>query len=305
MMKKFIIIDASAIIYRSWFALPKLTDAKGKVINAAYGFSSLLLKILREERPDYLAIAYDTKAPSFRSKEFPEYKANRVPQPQEFYDQIPLTKDILKTFSINFFAQPGYEADDLISTLKKQADKSLPPHQTLVFTGDRDLLQLVDERTKIALLKQNISQTKIYGKEEIIKEYKLTPAQLIDFKALVGDPADNIPGVKGIGPNIALKLLKKFGNLENLYQAITNNKIDNQEIKERTINQLIASKKQVFLFKKIVTLKNNLQLKNLRIKDCRVKKIDKEKIKKLFNNLGFKSLIPRLEAIDAQQKFLF
>jgi len=305
-MKKFIIIDALAILYRAWHALPKLTNKEGKIINAVYGFSSFLLKILREENPNYLAVAYDTKTPSFRKKEFKEYKANRVPQPPEFYDQIPLSKKILESFSINFFSIEGQEADDLISSMTEHCQKLTEPYEIIIFTGDKDMLQLINKKIKVALLKQNISQTKIYDKNKVEKEYdSLSPRQLIDFKALVGDPADNIPGVKGIGPRLATFLLKKYYSLENLYELIEKNKIKKEEIKERMLNALIKEKEQAFLFKHLIKLRGDLKLKNFKLENCHLQKIDKEKIKKLFNEIGFKGLIGRLEALNSQQKSLF
>ena len=305
-MKKFIIIDALAILHRAWHALPKLTNKEGKIINAVYGFSSFLLKTLKEEKPDYLAVAYDTKTPSIRKKEFKEYKANRIPQPQEFYDQIPLSKKVLEAFSINFFSLEGQEADDLISSIAKRCQKLIKPYEIIIFTGDKDILQLINKKIKVALLKQNISQTKIYDKNKVEKEYGgLSPRQLIDFKALVGDPADNIPGVKGIGSRLATFLLKKYHSLENLYELIEKNKIKKEEIKERMLNALIKEKERAFLFKRLIKLRGDLKLKNFKLENCHLQKIDKEKIKKLFNEIGFKSLVSRLEALNSQQKSLF
>jgi len=305
-MKKFVIIDALAILYRAWHALPKLTNKEGKIINAVYGFSSFLLKTLKEEKPDYLAVAYDTKTPSIRKKEFKEYKANRIPQPQEFYDQIPLSKKVLEAFSINFFSLEGQEADDLISSIAKRCQKLIKPYEIIIFTGDKDMLQLINKKVKVALLKQNISQTKIYDKNKVKNEYSgLSPKQLIDFKALVGDSADNIPGVKGIGPHLATFLLKKYDNLENLYELIEKKKIKKEEIKEKILNALIKEKERAFLFKRLIKLKDDLNLKNFKLESCHLRKIDKEKIKKLFSEIGFKSLISRVEMLNSQQKSLF
>jgi len=304
-IKKFIIIDAYAVLYRAWFALPPLKDPKGKIVNAVYGFSNFLLKLLKEKNPDYIAVAYDTAAPRKKKKKFQEYKANRIPQPQEFYDQISISKDVLRAFSINFFAQEGFEADDIISSIKQKANDDLPALQISIFTGDQDLLQLVDDLTKICLLKQNVSQTKIYGVKEVEKGYGLLPSQLIELKALAGDPSDNIPGVPGIGSNIATNLLEKFGTLENIYQAIEKNEMKKEKVRERIINILSQSEKQVFLFKELVTLKNNVNLKNFKLKKCRLKKLNIKNIKELFNKFGFKSLAVRVEALNKQQKTLF
>ena len=305
-MKKFIIIDALAVLHRAWHALPRLATPEGKIVNAVYGFTNFILKILKEEKPEFLVVVYDTPAPCFREKEFKEYKANRGAQPQEFYDQIPLSEKVLKAFSINFFSYPGFEADDLVSTIKKKLGECHEAYQTIIFTGDRDLFQLIDKKTQVAFLKQNISQTRLYGENEINKEYQgLTPRQLIDLKALMGDQADNIPGVKGIGPKKALSLLSKYGNLENIYEAIERGDLKEKEINEKILKTLIKEKDKIILFKNLFILRSDLNLKNFRPENCRLLKFDKEEIRKIFNELGFKSLLLRLEKIETQQKALF
>ncbi|MGB9680831.1 MAG: 5'-3' exonuclease [Patescibacteria group bacterium] len=291
---KFIIIDGPAVLHRAWHALPKLTDPKGRVISAVYGFASLLLKLLREQQPQYLVVAFDTPAPTFRHQEYKEYKATRLPQPQEFYDQFPIIKDLLKTFGIKILEKDGYEADDLIGALVKKSSLN-----NLIVTGDLDALQLVNSKTQVYFLRQGISEVKVYDREAIENRYGLSPKRLIDLKALRGDLSDNIPGVRGIGEKTALSLIQKFGSLENVYQHL-------DEIREPVRNLLKEQKEQALLSKKLVTIKSDIPEVNS-VEKYHLEKINREKIKKKFEELGFQSLIKRLEKEEQekQQKTLF
>lgn len=292
--KKFIIIDGPAVLHRAWHALPKLTDPKGRVISAVYGFTSLLLKLLREHQPEYIAVAFDTPAPTFRHQEYKEYKATRVPQSQEFYDQFPIIKDLLKNFGIQVLEKDGFEADDLIGALVKKSSLD-----NLIVTGDLDTLQLVNPKTQVYFLRQGISEIKIYDQQAVENRFGLLPEQLIDYKALCGDPSDNIPGIRGIGEKIALSLIQKFGNLENIYQHLN-------EVKESIRNLLIEQKEQALLSKKLVTIKSDIEGID-QVEKYRLEKVDLEKIKKKFEELGFQSLIKRLEkeSREEKQKSLF
>ncbi len=298
---KLVAIDAPAALHRAWHALPKLTDPKGQTINAVYGFTVLLLKLLREQKPDYLAACFDTKAPTFRHKKYKNYKATRIPQPQEFYDQIPLTKRIIRGFNIPIFALDGFEADDLIAAIIKEQKQKISGLKSLIVTGDLDLLQLADEQTSIYFLHQGLNQIKIYGPDEVGERFGLKPKQLIDFKALRGDASDNIKGVPGIGEKTALDLIKKFNNLENIYAYLRKNK--KQKLIKTTIAEILQkNKKRATLAKELVTIKQD-------IKDLNPKEIipfdrpNREKITQIFKEFGFKSLIKKLgEDISLQNK---
>ena len=299
-VKKFVIIDALAVLHRAWHALPKLKTEKGQIVNAVYGFSSFLLKILREEKPDCLAVAYDTEKPNFRKEKFKEYKENGPKQPREFYDQVKISQKILEAFSIKYFLADGLEADDLIGAL---AEKSKKEGEIIVFTGDKDLLQIVNEKIKVSYLKRSIAETKLYDEKAVIQEYKgLKPEQLVDFKALVGDPADNIKGLKGIGPKAAISLLKKYGSLKNLYEQIETSK--DRTIDEKTLKILKEGKEKAFFFKDLLSLKSEIEVENFKLENCLLK-FDKEKVKKVFEEFGFKTLISRLQKINNLQKSLF
>jgi len=286
--ERLVIIDAPAILHRAWHALPKLTDKKGQVVNAVYGFTSVFLRLLREFQPTHIAACFDTAAPTFRHRVYKEYKATRLPQPQEFYDQIPLTKEVLRAFNIPVFEKDGYEADDFIGILSHKYHQT--DSEIIIVTGDLDALQLVNKKTKIYFLKQGISEIKIYD---------LAPRQLIDFKALVGDPSDNIPGIEGIGKKTALDLIQKFGGLEAIYQCLETS--GNKEIRVGIKKLLREQREKAFLSKKLVTiLKEAPKDLTLEIKDWPGP--DMEKIKEIFKRLDFQSLLKRLEKTEINPK---
>lgn len=304
-MTKLVLIDAQAVLHRAWHALPKLTDSQGRVVNALYGFSSLLLKLINEQKPDYLAVAFDTQAPTFRHQEYKEYKAGREKQPPEFYDQIPLTKTVVNAFDIPVFLKEGFEADDLIGAIIQSQKKKNPEIESLIVTGDLDLCQLVDLKTSIYYLRQGLSQIKIYDLKAVKERFELEPKQLIDFKALRGDPSDNIKGMEGIGPKTALNLIKNFKNLDNLYKHLEicfkNEK--QCQIKQPLAERLWKNREQVFRDKKLVTIEKNIP--GLDLEKVRRKNLDYEKIKKVFEKFGFKSLIKRLEIFNPKKQKLF
>lgn len=301
-METFIIIDGMAVLYRAWHALPKLTNPKGKIVNACYGLALLVLKLIREQKPKYIVTTFDTVAPTFRHKLYKKYKANRIKQPKEFYDQIKISKQMLHDFGIKTLEKDGFEADDLIGCLSKLKSKK-SNIISLIVTGDYDLFQLVDNKTKIYFLRQGATQIKIYDKALTRKLFDLDPKQLIDFKSLRGDPSDNIPGIPGIGKKTATQLIKEFGSLKNIYQYLKNQP-KNCSIKKKTVNLLLNYKKQALLAKTLVTIKQNIKgIDN--IEKYKIKKINKGKIRKSFEQLGFKSLIKKLDKMRTEQQVLF
>lgn len=210
-MKKFLIIDGSSIFYRAFYAMPPLTAPNGKPTGAAVGFANIILKILREQSPELVAVALDTAKKTFRNEIFSEYKATRPQMPDDLAAQLPLMKEFIDVLGIKTCAAENYEADDVIGTLARQACENF---KVVILTGDRDTLQLINATTEVLLTKY--TSTEIYDEKKFIDEYGFEPAKLVDFKALRGDPSDNIPGVKGIGQVIATKLIKEFGSLENI-----------------------------------------------------------------------------------------
>jgi len=284
--KKFLIIDGSALLHRAYHALPRLSTKEGIVINAVYGFTSVLIKILKELKPTYVAVAFDLPTPTFRHKEFKEYKAQRPKQPQELYDQIPLVKEILESFQIPVYEKEGYEADDIIATIcvkNKEENKEI---ENIILTGDLDTLQLVDKQTSVLAFKKGISETILYNEDKIRERFNLEPTQLVDYKALRGDPSDNIPGVRGIGEKIAAELIRKFGSLEKIYEKKEEIRAKIREILEK--NKEIAEKS-----KNLVTLCKNVPL-DFKLEEAKFKKYDMERISKVFQKLEFQSLLKRI-----------
>ena len=283
--KPLLIIDANALIHRAYYALPPLTNKRGELVNAVYGFLLVFLKTLREVKPDFIVAAFDLPFSTFRHRKFKDYKAKRPRTPEELSQQIPKVKEILKAFKVPVFEKEGFEADDIIATLKVKSQKSKV--KSIIVSGDSDLLQLVDAQTKVYFLRRGVKNTVLYNEDLIKEKYQgLAPKQLVDFKALRGDPSDNIPGVKGIGEKTAIKLIKKFNSLENLYSNLTGlDKSLRQKLKEH--------KKEAFLSKKLAQIRKDVPI-DFDLKKCRWKDYDREKIIQVLKDLGFRSLISRL-----------
>jgi len=293
-MKKLILIDGNAIVHRSFHALPPLTNRKGEMTNAVYGFSSVLIKVINELKPDYMVATFDLAAPTFRHLEYDQYKAKRVKAPDELYEQIPKTKDVLTAFGVPILEKEGFEADDIIGTVaKKYTNKEI---DILIITGDLDTLQLVDDNIRVYTMKKGLNDTIIYGEKEVEERYGLKVGQMIDYKALRGDPSDNIPGVKGIGEITATSLLKEFGTLENLYKNI--DKVKSKNVMEK----LKKDKQMAFFSKSLATIRLNVPIKiSLKELDWQ-NHFNMEKIRVLFEELGFHSLLRRLPGGEPEKK---
>ncbi len=298
-MKKFIIIDGNALLHRAWHALPPLTTKSGLLINAAYGFTSILLKIISEYKPDYLCSTFDLKAPTFRHEKFKEYKAQRVKQADELYDQIPMIKEVLDAFTIPVYEKSGFEADDVIGTIanKLRKEKNI---ETFILTGDLDTLQLVDETTKILTFRKGINDVIIYDIDAVKNRYELLPSQMIDYKALRGDPSDNIPGVKGIGEKTAISLIKEFGSLDGLYK-----KIDTAKIKDNLKAKLIDEKKNAYLSQELSIINQNVEM-NFELDKCKWDYLENKKasddVVSVFQKYEFRSLIAKIPKAKPDNK---
>ena len=220
--QRLVLIDGHSLVYRAFFALPSLTDREGNIVNAAYGFTSMLLLAL-QEHPDYVLASFDLGGRTFRHEALEQYKAARRPTPPELSPQFPLTRDIVRAFGIPIYEVQGVEADDVIGTLATQArERGL--HSTIV-TGDLDALQLVNDDVDVLTSKRGVSETILYTPDRVRQRYGLEPLQTVDLKGLVGDVSDNIPGIRGIGEKTAIKLIQEFDSVEslveNLEQAVT------------------------------------------------------------------------------------
>ncbi len=298
-----ILIDSHALIHRCFHALPNLTTPKGEPIGAVYGTIRIILKIIREFKPDYLAACFDLAEPTFRHKEYKEYKATRPKTDENLIPQFDKVREFFSAVPIKYFEIPGYEADDLIGTLVKKFsnEKDL---KIIILTGDLDTLQLVDDdKVVVYTMKKGIQDTVIYNEKEVQERYGLSPKQLIDFKALKGDPSDNILGVKGIGEKTAIELIKHFETLKNLYQKIENENFQKTSearlIKPKTLAALLDQKEQAFFSKYLTTLNCNAPLE-VKLSDLKFNGINKESLIPLFKKWRFESLVNQLMPEESQ-----
>ncbi|HOK00610.1 MAG TPA: 5'-3' exonuclease H3TH domain-containing protein [Candidatus Pacearchaeota archaeon] len=291
--KIFIIIDSNALIHRAYHALPPLKTKNGELINAVYGFLLVFLKAIKEFHPEYIAAAFDLKAPTFRHNHFKEYKAKRPKMPDEFYQQIPIIKDFLKAFNVPIFEKEGFEADDIIGTISDLLSKNEKDLEIIILTGDSDIFQLINKNTKVYAPKKGLKDTLLYDEEKIREKYNLTPDQLIDFKSLKGDASDNISGVKGIGEKTAIELIRKFKNLENLYKEIENETEESKEIKERIKEILIKNKEAAFFSKMLVEIRKDAPI-DFKLENCQWKGYNKKNVEELLKNYEFFTLINKL-----------
>lgn len=285
-MQKLILIDSHALIHRVYHALPPLKTKKGEPINAVYGFTSILLKILNDLKPDYLAAAFDLAEPTHRHIEFKNYKAHRPKTPDDLAGQFLKVKKILTAFNIPVFEKSGFEADDIIATIIAKIKCQMSNVKCVIVSGDLDLLQLVDENVEVYTLKKGITETSIYDLAAVKNRYELEPKQLADFKALKGDISDNIPGVKGVGEKTAIYLIKEFGNLDNLYKNLDN--LKNKKTKEK----LEAGKDDAYLSYALVSLRYDAPV-DFELADCRTD-YEKNSVLKIFEEFEFNNLIKRL-----------
>ncbi|MBU1148613.1 DNA polymerase I [Patescibacteria group bacterium] len=297
--EKLVIIDGNALIHRAYHALPPLTTKSGELVNAVYGFASLLLKVLKDLKPDYLVATFDLAAPTFRHKQYKEYKATRVKADQELYDQIPRVKELVSSFNIPIYEKEGFEADDVIGTICHQVKGK----EKVIVTGDLDTLQLVDDETSIYTLGKSVNDTVIYDNKKILERYNLNADQMIDYKALRGDPSDNIPGVPGIGEITASKLIKEFSTLEKLYQEIDKGSAKAEKIKDKVKEKLINHKKEALLSQDLSTIKLDTPIK-FEIETTATKNFDRKQVGDLFQELEFNSLIKKLPGSEQESLFL-
>ncbi len=299
-MKRFIIIDGNAIIHRAYHALPPMTTKKGLLVNAVYGFTSMLLRVWRDLKPEYIAVTFDMAGPTFRHKKYEQYKATRVKADQELYDQIPLVHDLVSAFNIPIFEKQGYEADDVIGTVVKK-NKSDANLEIMIVTGDKDTLQLIDDNVKVFTLRKGMSDTVIYDAEAVKENFGFTPEQTIDYKALRGDSSDNIPGVPGIGEKTAVELLQMFGSIKEIYKKLNKKGIETK-IRPGVVKKLRDGEESAKISFDLATIDQNVPGVDFNLEDCRAKDFDREKVVKLFQELDFVSLLRRLPGEPAEVK---
>ncbi len=281
-----LLFDGNALVHRAFHALPPLTVARtGEMVNAVQGFASTLLKVLNEIKPTHWAIAFDRPTPTFRHEKFEEYKAQRPKTPDELVSQIERVHQLAEAFHIPIFEIDGFEADDVLGTLSHQANER--GVDTIIVTGDNDVLQVVSSKTKVLAPKRTFSDTVLYDESLVQEKYGISPKQLADFKALTGDPSDNIPGIPGIGEKTAAKLLQRFGSLDELYAHIN-------EVSPDKMRALLQQyKEQVFQNRELARIVTSVPVM-LDLDSCRVTAYDRQKVVELFRELGFAQLLTRL-----------
>jgi len=297
--KTFLVIDSNSLIHRAYHALPPLTTKKGQEVGAIYGFLLGLFKVLKEFKPDFVAAAFDSSGPTFRHKEFKAYKAKRPKIPPQLSWQIEQTKEILEAFGIPVFEKKGFEADDIIGTISTLVPKKqiFPEAKIIILSGDLDTLQLVKPHTYVCFPQKGVKETILYDPELVRERYSgLEPTQLVDFRALRGDPSDNIPGVKGVGQKTAIALIKEFKTLENLYFEIENHTERSEKIKPKLRELLLKHKEDAFFSKQLSQIACNVPIE-FSLEKCRFGRYDEQKIKTLFEKLEFFSLIKKLPEI--------
>lgn len=294
--EKMMIIDGNALIHRSFHAIPATMATKsGEPTNAVFGFTSVLLKSLEEFKPDYVILTFDKKGKTFRHNRYEDYKATRVKAPQELYDQIARAKEVAKALGIPVFEKDGFEADDLIGTISKNNKKM----DNIIVTGDKDTLQLVDDRIKVYTMSRGLAESVLYDANTVKEKYLgLCPEQIVDYKALRGDPSDNIPGVKGIGEKTAIELLNEFESLDELYRELESKKENiSKKIKPRIADLLLKHKDEAYLSKELATIKCDVDL-DIDMKKAKAGGFDRERAIKLFSELEFKALLPRISNLE-------
>lgn len=296
-MKTFLLIDSNALIHRCFHALPPFTTKDGKPSGALYGLSSILIKILHPDKktdsngisgklPDYIVAFFDRPEPTFRKKMYDNYKIHRPKAPDEIVSQIIEAHNLFEAFGIKTYEIPGFEGDDLIGTAVEKF-KNIPDIQIIILTGDADMLQLIEnDKVVVETFKKGISDTIIYNEEGVKNKYGLLPKQLPDYKGLVGDQSDNIKGVAGVGPKTASQILQKYETIENFLQ---------NGQKEKSFQKVFEQQESARLSKKLSEIKRDAPLEIQTIEKLKYEGFLKEKISAYFENLGFQSLIKRIE----------
>ncbi len=289
MLKKLIIIDAHALIHRAYHALPPLVSPEGQLVNGVYGFLLVFFKIIEELKPNYVIATFDLPGPTLRHQVFKEYKAKRVKAPENFYQQIEILKEILKVWGIKYLEKEGYEADDLIGTIVEKF-KNQKDLEIIILTGDLDTLQLIKDNVKVYTFRRGLQDKIIYDLEKVKERFDLEPEQLRDYKALKGDPSDNILGVPKVGEKIAQRLIKKYQSLDGIYKAIeSGEKID---VPPPVLESLKKFKDQAYFSQQLVTIIKDIDI-DISLEEAIYKNPPKSLIP-LFRKLGFQSFIQRI-----------
>ncbi len=290
-MERLMLLDGNGLIYRGYFALPPLTTSKGELVNAVFGFCSIVLRGIADIKPDYVAVAFDLQGHTFRHEQYAEYKATRQRMPDDLRDQFPKVREVVKALRIPVYELAGFEADDVIGTITVDAERR--GLDTTIVTGDLDMLQLVTDHTRLMTTRSGVENTILYDPARIRERFELVPGQMIDYKALKGDPTDNIPGVPGVGEKTAAKLIREYGTLEALYERIAEVKPD------KLRDKLLDHHDSVCMGKDLSTIVRDLPVE-FDLEAARLGDYDRETVIRLFREYEFRSLIERLPAMTGE-----
>ncbi|MBQ5957055.1 MAG: DNA polymerase I [Clostridia bacterium] len=291
--RKLILIDGNSLLFRAFYALPLMTDQDGKPVNAIFGFYSMFCNILFDHKPDLLGVAFDMAAPTFRKQMYDDYKGTRKKTPPELLEQIDVLKDSLHGLGVRTIEREGYEADDIIGTFAGMAEKE-GDTETLIYTGDRDSLQLITDTTRVMMTRKGVTEIEVFDKTHLNEVYGLEPLQIIDLKGLMGDSSDNIPGIAGVGEKTALKLLSQFRTVEGVYEHLDD--LPANKLKEK----VIGGREMAFFSKKLATIMTEVPLSET-LEDLAFSMPDRETMFAAFSHFGFRSLIKRFE-LDRKEK---
>ena len=290
-MTRLMLLDSNGLIYRGYHALPPLTTSKGELVNAVFGFCSILLRGIQDVRPEYVAACFDLPGPTFRHEQYAAYKATRAPMPDDLRSQFPKVREVVAALRIPVYELAGFEADDVIGTITRDMDTR--GIETTVVTGDLDMLQIVTEHTRLMTTRQGVDSTIYYDPAKIWERFELRPDQMIDYKALKGDPTDNIPGIPGVGEKTAAKLVGQFGSLEAIYGRLDEVKPD--KLREK----LVESREQVFRSRELARIVRDLPV-SLDLEAARLSDYDRAEVVRLFREFEFRTLIDRLPPLTGE-----
>lgn len=288
-MKTLLIIDANSLIHRAFHALPPLSDSSDRPTGAVYGLGSMMLKVVRDLKPDFAAAAYDRPEPTFRKQEYAEYKIHRPKMADELAAQLGRSKDVFTAFNIPFFELPGFEADDIIATIAERFKRNGRLDKIIILTGDLDSLQLVEDKKVVSWVpKKGITEFTEYDRQEVISRLGVPPERVTDFKGLVGDTSDNIPGVSGVGPKTAASIINTYGTLEDLYLL-------SPAPKNSALKKILESKETAILSKKLATVRRDAPLPEINLEDLSLGKLRAEDLAVFFDKAGFRNLAERVK----------
>ncbi len=289
--KVFLVLDGNALLHRAWHAIPPLTTSSGQVVNAVYGFLNIIEKMRTQYKPDYMAVAWDLAGGTFRHEAYEDYKGTREKKEDELYEQIGVIKDALDVYGIPSLSSEGYEADDVIATLAKRYAKD--DIAIKVLSGDMDLLQLVNGAVRVIAFKKGISETVEYDRRAVNERYGLEPEQMVDFKALMGDPSDNIPGIEGIGKKTAATLLQKYESINGLLRALKR-----EELEEKHAKRLRGKEKELKDMQVLVRLVRTVKLPGFRITDAKIQDPSIDELIPMLEDLEFKNLLKKYKGVE-------